>query len=75
MESERESESASESAIAGFPATVDSHMSYPLAESADFDLNKLCITSFCKGRFPHKFVNLYFIITDIKNELTALCTR
>jgi hypothetical protein len=29
--------------------------------------------SFCKSSFPHKFVNLSFIVTGIKNKLTDLC--
>ena len=28
--------------------------------------------SFCKSQFPHKFVNLSFIITDMQ-KLTDLC--
>ena len=31
------------------------------------------IKSFCKSQFPHKSVNLSFIITRMKNKLTDLC--
>ena len=34
---------------------------------------KVFIKSFCKRRFPHKSVNLFFMITDIKSELVDLC--
>ena len=34
---------------------------------------KRLIMSFCKSQFPHKCVNLAFIITNIKNKLTDLC--
>ena len=33
---------------------------------------KVFIKSFCKSQFPHKFVNLSFIITKTKNKLTDL---
>ena len=29
--------------------------------------------SFCKSQFPHKSVNLSFIITNIKSQLTDVC--
>ena len=38
-----------------------------------FVSQKASIESFCKSQFPHEFVNLSFIITYIKNELTDLC--
>ena len=31
------------------------------------------IKSFRKSQFPHKSVNLSFLITDTKNKLTDLC--
>ena len=34
---------------------------------------KVFLRSFCKGRFPHKSVNLSFNVTDMKNKLTDLC--
>ena len=34
---------------------------------------KVFIKSFCNSRFPHKSVNLSFIITNIKNKLTDVC--
>jgi len=37
-----------------------------------FVLQKVFIQSFCKGQFPHKFVNLSFIITNMENKLTDL---
>ena len=33
---------------------------------------KVFTKSFCKGQFPHKSVNLTFIITNIKNKSTDL---
>ena len=35
--------------------------------------HKVSIKSFGKSQFPHKSVNLSFIITDIKNKSTDLC--
>ena len=32
--------------------------------------HKVSFKSFCKSRFPHKFVNLSFTISNIKNTLT-----
>ena len=34
---------------------------------------KVFIRSFRKSQFPHKFVNLYFILVIINDELTDLC--
>ena len=33
------------------------------------------LKSSCKRRFPHKSVNLFFTITNIKNTLTDLCVN
>ena len=33
---------------------------------------KVLIKLFCKSRFPHKSVNLSFLVTNIKNKLTDL---
>ena len=38
-------------------------------EVVNADLTK----SFCKSQFPHKSVNLSFIIADINDKLTNLC--
>ena len=38
-----------------------------------FISQKVFIKSFCKSEFPHKFVNVSFMITDIENTLTDLC--
>ena len=35
--------------------------------------HKVFIKSFCKSQSSHKSVNLSFIVTNIKNELTNLC--
>ena len=40
---------------------------------ATFILQRVFIKSFCKGQLPRKFVNLSFIIVDIKNKLTDSC--
>ena len=29
--------------------------------------------SFCKSQLPHRSVNLFFVITHVRNELTNLC--
>ena len=29
--------------------------------------------SFCKSQLPHKYVNVSFTLTNIKNKLTDLC--
>jgi len=42
-------------------------------EWCGFISQKVFIKSFCESQFPHKSVNVSFIITDIKNELTDLC--
>ena len=34
---------------------------------------KVFTKSLCKSQFPQKSVNLFFIITNIKNKLTNLC--
>ena len=34
---------------------------------------KVFLKSFCRGELPYKFVNVSFLITDIKNKLTDLC--
>ena len=34
---------------------------------------KVFVKSFCRSQFPHKSVNLCFIITNTKDELTNLC--
>ena len=34
---------------------------------------KVFIKSFCKSQFPHKSVNLFFILVIIKDKLTNLC--
>jgi len=39
----------------------------------NFITNKVLFKSFYKGQFPHKSVNLSFIVTDIKDKLTDLC--
>ena len=41
--------------------------------STALNSQKVFIMSFCKGRIPHKSVNLSFIITHMKNKLTDLC--
>ena len=38
-----------------------------------FISHKVFIKSFCKSQFPHKFVNVFFIIAIVKDELTDLC--
>ena len=38
-----------------------------------FISQKVFVNSFLKSQSPHKFVNLSFIITNIKNKLTDLC--
>ena len=37
-----------------------------------FITQKVLIKLFCKSQFPHKSVNLFFIITDSTNKLTDL---
>ena len=41
----------------------------------DFISQKVSIKSFCKGQFPHKFVNILFIAAIIKDKLTDLCGK
>ena len=45
----------------------------PLNRFKIVGFQKVFTTSFCKCQFPHKFVNLSFIITNINNKLTDLC--
>ena len=35
--------------------------------------HKVFIKSFCKSQFPQRYVNLSFIIANIKNKLKNLC--
>ena len=37
-----------------------------------FSSQKVFIKLLCESQFPHKFVNLFFIIANIKNELMDL---
>jgi len=39
---------------------------------AAFISQKLFLESLCKSQFPHKSVNLSFILVNIKNKLTDL---
>ena len=34
--------------------------------------HKLFLKSFCKSQFPHKFVNLFFILDIVMDKLTDL---
>ena len=34
---------------------------------------KVFIKLFCKSRFPHKFVNLFFMLVKIMDKLLDLC--
>ena len=43
-----------------------------VADGGELISQKVFIKSFCKSQFPHKSINLFFIITNIKNELTGL---
>jgi len=36
------------------------------------DSHILFIKSFCKSQFPHKFVNIFFILVKVKDALTDL---
>ena len=45
---------------------------FPPRTLATFFSQKVFIGSFCERQFPHKSVNLYSIITDIKKMLTNL---
>ena len=42
-------------------------------EKYDFISQTAFRKSFCKSQFPHKSVNLFFIVTDMKNKLTDFC--
>ena len=35
--------------------------------------HEVFMNSFCKSQFPHKSVNLFFILVTIKDKLTDLC--
>ena len=39
----------------------------------DLISQKVFVESFCKSQFPHKFVNVSFIIANITNKLTNFC--
>jgi hypothetical protein len=41
-------------------------------EHADAISHKVCLKSFCKNQFPHKFVNLFFVLVIVKDKLTDL---
>ena len=38
-----------------------------------FISRKVLMKSFCKSQFSYKSVNIFFVITNIKNKLTDLC--
>ena len=38
-----------------------------------FISQKLFVKLFCKSQFPDKSVNVFFILTNIKNKLIDLC--
>ena len=42
-------------------------------ESEDIMSQKVFIKSFCKSQFPHKFVNLFFILVMMKDKLMDSC--
>ena len=51
--------------------------SYKIAAAVADDLNtlishKVFLKSFCKSQFPHKFVNLFFILIKVTDKLTDL---
>ena len=41
----------------------------------EFISKELFIKSCCKSQFPHKLVNLSFVVTNIKNKLRDLCGK
>ena len=43
------------------------------ASTATFITLRVLIKPFYKSQFPHKSVNLFFIITDTKQKLMDLC--
>jgi len=45
----------------------------PSAQPSWLISQKVFIKFFCKSQFPHKSVNISFIITNMKNEFTNLC--
>ena len=48
-------------------------MQVGLAQERNFGSQKVFTKLFCKSRFPHKFVNLFFISATIEDKLTNLC--
>ena len=40
---------------------------------SDVTSQKVSIKSFCKSRFPHKSVDIFFTLVTIKDKLTDLC--
>ena len=40
--------------------------------ASDLISHKVFLKSFCKSQFPHKSVNLFFILVIMKDELTDL---
>ena len=44
-----------------------------ILSTRDLISHKDPLTLFLKSQLPHKFVNVSFIITDVKNKLTDLC--
>ena len=45
----------------------------PYSHDSGFISQRVFIKSFCKSPFPHKSVNLFFILVTIKDKLTNLC--
>ena len=48
-------------------------LSAPLQDWYVFISHKVLIKSFGKSEFPHKYVNLFLIITNTKDRMTDLC--
>jgi len=55
------------------PAPRPQGASLPPPPLAGLISHKVFVKSFCKSRFPHKSVNLFFMSVIIKNTLTDLC--
>ena len=48
-------------------------LEHRLREKIEIIPQKVFIKSFGKSEFPHKFVELSFIIANVKNNMTDLC--
>ena len=61
--------------VTGIPRCANSRMLRAAAHASGSALvsQKALIKSFCKSQLPHKFVNKFFILVIVQDQLTDQC--